>query len=117
MPTCFFHVRDGIPFIRDHGGVKRPDLTAAREQGHRVAETVLGGLIETPGLLLPGLFCDVRIDICDNAATRRKRSSFRSLSARHMDLSAHCLARLANCRLDRCAFVVAFEKRRDCQIF
>ena len=76
MPKYFFHVRDGFPLIQDHVGVELPDLAAAREQGHRVAETVVGGLIEKPEL-----FSDLRVDICDAAGNTLQRVELPTVAA------------------------------------
>lgn len=60
MPRYFFNVCNGGPLYSDRTGRECIDLTAAIEQGQRVAESVVGGLLDEPGL-----FAHLRVDVCD----------------------------------------------------
>lgn len=60
MPKFFFNVRDGVPIIRDHVGTDLPNMAAAVERARRIADRVVGGLLEQPDL-----FEDLHVEICD----------------------------------------------------
>jgi hypothetical protein len=68
MTLYFFNVCDSSSLYGDHRGLDLPDLAAALVEAHRVAASIVGGLLQQPSL-----FANLKVHICDRAGNILER--------------------------------------------